>query len=178
MSLGTRLPCPLPGSFSHHCVCGLTKGQVRLLAGPDSGLCGQDRSASQGKGWRPWAAVWVVLDGRWRLSAQESHRVKTPTSKLQRAESHTEILLPSSPRDSPANCLVTLPGPVFLPFLTHPLSHPPALVFFSSFFLKKAPLLVVSSRSILPRESSPQEGGASGLSSQSLLPGSSSGRWL
>ena len=34
----------------------MTKGQVRLLTGPDSGLCGQDQSPSQGEGWRPWAA--------------------------------------------------------------------------------------------------------------------------
>ena len=62
----------------------MTKGQVRLLTGPDSGLCGQDRSLSQGEGWRPWAAS---LGGTgWEVEAVCT--VKTPTSKLQRAESH------------------------------------------------------------------------------------------
>ena len=55
--------------------------------------------------------VWVVLDGRWRLFAQS----KLPQASY-KGQSHTEVLLPSSPRDNPANTWSHCQAPG-LPFL-------------------------------------------------------------
>lgn len=115
----------------------MTKGQVGLLTGPDSGLCGHDRSPSQGEGWRPWAAS---LGGTgWEV---EAVCTREPESKLPQAGSKGQRVTQKSFCLLPLETILQIPDYTGRSLSSLPEAHPyliHLLLFFSSSFFLKGP---------------------------------------